>query len=308
VPQPHHRRALTVAAILAALAAPIAVAAQVSGPFPTAIVAVPNAPVALTTCHLEHASPISVRVDGSVVIANRTTHTLASAQVRFVFFDTENTRMDQEDIGLPLTAPVAPGDVSTARVDIMFQGTATLLSRVSCRIESANFSAGKHWTYGQRWPEKLIPIRKEAMSFSGGEGRGATAAQRVTPAAARVQVTVTNAWTDTVAGVLYVHDALAIVGRDAPTILRPSDLTLTVALANGATKTYQAMNGSAPTYLKLNPLGDTPTTAYEVDPTADMGRIGALTIPPHGTVTTTVTFAIPDPIAASATYRDVGLQ
>lgn len=301
------RRTASAVAILAALTIPINADAQVVGPLPTGVVTVPNAPVVVTACNLEHGGPNYVRVDGTVVIANRTTHALASAQVRFVFFDSENARMDQRDILLPLSSPVASGDTATARVDVSFSGTATLLARVSCRIHSANFSANKRWTYGQRWPEKLLPLHTEALSPSGGEGGAAGNMPRSAAAAPRVQIAVTNAWTDTVGGVTYVHDALSITGSDAPTMLRPSNLALTLTLANGSKKAYTGLEQPAPSYAKLNPLGSTPTTAYEVDPAADMGRIGTLTIPPHGTVTTTVTFAIPDPLAAGANYREVAV-
>jgi hypothetical protein len=298
--------ALSTAALLAVLvASPSAVLAQaipLDGDVPTRVVGVPNAPVALSACKLH--LTLGPGVQGNVVVTNRTTHALSAARIVLVEYDVENTRMDQQNLPLALADPVVPGDSASGNVVAGFRGDSRLLSRVTCRVQSAEFSANKKWTYGQTWHEKLVPLPTEQASYGGGKE---TAPRRVA-AAPHVQVAVTKTWTDTLDGVLYVHDALAIVGSEGTVTLHPSDLTLTVPLANGARKTYIGLAQAAPTYQRLNPFGSSTTTVPEVAPAEDFGRIGMMTVPPHGSVTTTVTFAIADPVAPDATYREVSLR
>lgn len=298
------RRAFVAAAVLLALASPMSALAQSDG-IPIAVVPVPNAPVAITSCR-KNAWLYTV-------VNNRTTHGLLSIAVDIRYFDQDNTLVGEAKPSNAISPPVDGGENTIVQLDPSagFSEPASAIVRATCRIQSATFTSNKKWTYGQRWTDKLLPPRHASANDVGQEPQSGLAPSRSAPAPTqrpRVHIAITSAWTDNVNGVLYVHDALAITGGDTPATLQPSDVVLTLTLANGASKTYAAMDQPAPTYAKLNPLGDTPTIAYEVDPAADFGRIGPMTIPPHATVTTTATFMVPDLVSANATYRDVAVQ
>jgi hypothetical protein len=124
-----------------------------------------------------------------------------------------------------------------------------------------------------------------------------------------VAITVTNAWNDMVNGALFVHAAVRIDGAAQDANLAPTQFALTMRLANGAKKVYAAMSRSAPTFQKLNPLNvNTTTTAYEVDPKEDLGSIGSIIVPAHGTVHIVVTFEVDDTIADPNDNRQIILQ
>ena len=112
-----------------------------------------------------------------------------------------------------------------------------------------------------------------------------------------------------VQGALFVHAALDIQGGSTDANLTPNMLMLTMQLSNGAKKSYGAMTQAAPTYQKLNPLGQTTQTAYEVDPKDDLGAIGSIIVPAHGTVHVIATFFVgTDVVADPTSNRQVALQ
>jgi len=124
-----------------------------------------------------------------------------------------------------------------------------------------------------------------------------------------ITFTVTNAWNDTVNGTLFVHDAIAITGGADDVTVQPGDFALTMQLANGAKKSYGSMTEAAPTYQKLSALSpNNLTTAYEVDPKDDLGSIGPITVPAHGSVHVIITFQVPDTVAAPTDNRAVSLR
>ncbi len=301
---PPLRRVVSGVAVLAALvaaAAPVRADEQIlNGNLVGA-----GAPFAVTKCVVAHSE--SFWHGGTVTVVNRTRHQLLAAGVALRMYDAENTLIGQTSVSLPVTTPVASDDVAAYEVGFGVSMTEPIsaVARVDCRPANATFTGNKKWTYGQTWPEKLLPLPTARHDAGEGEGTRNTGAVRTKP---HVQVAVTRSWTDTLDGVLYVHDALAIVGSEGTVTLRPSDLTLTVPLANGARKTYAGLAQAAPTYQRLNPFGSATTTVPEVAPAEDFGRIGMMTVPPHGAVTTTVTFAIADPVAPDATYREVSLR
>jgi hypothetical protein len=305
VQHPPLRRVLSVATVLTALVVATPASAQVVDGIPTSVVATPNAPLAITSCKVgRNIGPYGDPLNA--VVVNRTTHAALSVGVQVRYYDQDGTLVGQGAPTRTLDAPLAGGD------DVVLQFSSgadlseprTAIVRATCRLQSVVFTGRKKWAYGAAWTEKLVPLATEQASYGGGKG----AAPRQVAVAPHVQVAVTKIWTDTLDGVLYVHDALAIVGSESTVTLRPSDLTLTVPLANGARKTYAGLQQAAPTYQRLNPFGSSTTTVPEVAPAEDFGRLGTMTIPPHGAVTTTVTFAITDPVARDATYREVSLR
>jgi len=121
-------------------------------------------------------------------------------------------------------------------------------------------------------------------------------------------ITVTNAWSDTFNGAILVHDTISVTGGSADTTLTARQFALTMSLANGARKTYFGLTQAAPTYQKINPLGSTTMTAYEVAPKSDLGGLGSIVVPSHGNVTVTVTFVVPDALTNSSDNRSVVLR
>ena len=306
-----------VASVVAGVAAalfPIIAFAQSSlddrAPMATSIVAVPNAPITLTTCKLQKYGMYRDTWVGNVVIANRTKHLGASARVMLVAYDGENTRMDQHSLEITYAEPVASGESmsSPLRVEFQVQGREALIARVSCRVQSATFSGNRIWSVGQKWPEKLLPLHSETLSTTDGGGGGGAAAPRPTASTQRAAIVVTNSWNDVVNGVTFVHVALSLSAGDAPAVVRPADVQLTMSLANGLQKTYSALSTSAPTYQKLNPLGSTTVTAYEVTPSEDFGRVGTVTVPAHGEGRVIATFAVADALANPTNNRAVSLR
>lgn len=283
------------------------------------IVNVPNSPIVITACKLGRNGGA---VAGPVVIGNRTKHSLVQVQIVYAFYDNENTRMYQETSQMSFREPVLSGETYSAQQgDIYFRGPSQLLTRVTCRVQSADFSANKHWQYGQRWNEKIVPIVTEetaslqsdvdehaSSSVASANSRGSS--QKVGKAVSPpVTITSTNGWNDTVDGNLLVHVALDVQGGTTDSTITPANLLLTMALANGGKKQYAALPVSAPTFQKMNPLGNTTTTAYEVDPKEDLGRLGSVIVPAHGSVKIVATFLVGSDVVANASdNRQVGLK
>ncbi len=139
-------------------------------------------------------------------------------------YDADNTLIGQTSVSLHITTPVASDDNAAYKVEFGVNMTEPIsaVARVDCRPANATFTGNKKWTYGQTWPERLLPPATAQHEAGEGEGARNTSAMRTRP---HVQVAVTKTWTDTLDGVLYVHDALAIAGSDGTVTIRPSDLT-----------------------------------------------------------------------------------
>ena len=124
-----------------------------------------------------------------------------------------------------------------------------------------------------------------------------------------IDFSVANAWNDTANNGLLVHDALVIRGGNSDFTVYPQDFRLTMQLATGAKAAYTALAHAAPTYQKINPLNpQTTTTAYEVDPSNDLGALTFVMVPAHGTVNVTVTFYVPDAVANSGDNHAIAYQ
>lgn len=105
-----------------------------------------------------------------------------------------------------------------------------------------------------------------------------------------------------------MHDSVTISGGDSDRHVRSSDFLLTLPLAGGAKKSYVGLTQAAPLYSKVDALTGNSVMAPSIDPAIDLGRIGDIIVPAHGNVTTTVTFAVADPIADKSAIRSIALK
>jgi len=284
--------------------------------WPTRIEPSPNAPVVLTRCTsyplqamMGSGSPIGVSD-----AVNRSNKFLISYTIRWTLYDHEGSVMGQSTFVYSPKESLAPGDALRAQnvqlagafSNIQTTEPLSALGSVSCRLQAATFEGNREWAYGKPWNGKLSPLPRPELAANGG-GDGAPTQTNGAPP--RFGLNVTNAWNDMVQGSLVVHCAIDIQGGSSDATLTPQMLVLTMQLANGAKKTYGAMTQAAPTYQKLNPLGQTTQTAYEVDPKNDLGAIGSIIVPAHGAVHIIATFLVgTDVVADPNANRQVALQ
>ena len=104
----------------------------------------------------------------------------------------------------------------------------------------------------------------------------------------KIALAVSNTWNDSVNGKLIVHVAIDVQGGDADAQVQPRNLMLTMASADGAKKAYRALTQTAP----ISPLGNQTQTAYEADPKDDIGGLGSVIVPAHGTAHIVATFLL----------------
>jgi hypothetical protein len=159
---------------------------------------------------------------------------------------------------------------------------------------------------------KVVPsglVMGGGGAASGGRPAAANAAAAPARTATPFTYVVTNAWNDSVNGVLFVHDAIAITGGDNDVTLQPDDFVIAMHLANGALKKYPSMTQPAPKYQKYNPADiQNPLLVPEVDVKEDLGSIGTMTIPAHGSVRIVVTFQVVDSVANPQDNRTISLR
>lgn len=127
-------------------------------PYPVQVVPVPSAPIAMPSCKsvFDVLGPIM-----TFTIANRTRHQLLKFTVRVKEYDSDNTPIGGGDIERSLDQPLAAGDtnVYTAlRAPMPGAEGLKAISRITCRVESAEFTGRRAWAYGQKWPEPLEPL------------------------------------------------------------------------------------------------------------------------------------------------------
>lgn len=276
----------------------------------TSIVKTAAAPIQITKC--------STATSGRVVanIRNLTTSFLLNYEIRWTPYNHAGDRIGKLDQFQQPTTALAPGDEVTGD-DTYIGGVLTepysALGRVTCRLQSAKFEGGKSWSYGHVWTGKRIKPTVDDTSDAGDRSRLSPGTLQTSQGEARdrrsLDVHVTNAWNDTLAGNLFVHVALDVMTKGKESSMVPSMLRLKMALSNGGTKSYPAMPVSAPTYAKLNPLGSSTTTAFEVDPKEDLGRLGSVTIPAGGVAHVVATFLIgSDSVSNANDNRTVTVQ
>lgn len=221
---PPLRRVLSVATIFTIIVVAAPAPAQVVDGIPTSVVATPNAPLAITSCKVgRNVGPYGDPLNA--VVTNRTSHAVLSVGVQIRYYDQDGTLVGQGAPTRTLEAPLAGGDDAALQFSsgADLSEPAAAIVRATCRLQSATFTGNKKWTYGRTWTEKLLPLKTAQREAGEGEGARSTGAVRTRP---HVQVTVTRTWTDTLDGVLYVHDALAIAGSpDGPAReRRPQDV------------------------------------------------------------------------------------
>ncbi len=290
---------------------------------PTTIVRVANSPAEITRCQLTRAGGSGVY--GTVVVQNRTRRQMGDIRVTLTAYDVEVTKMDIEHVSSSPAELVPPGDTDPYKVNVGFNlsGQERFLARISCRIESAQFSGyPQAWTTAKRWPETLLPMSAPSKPNDGMQNdrsgdtsqesltAGAQSSYRAVKSAAppKVTIAVANAWNDVVSGLTLIHDTVVITGGDVDTQVRGNNFVLTMSLASGAKKLLPGITQQVPQYAKIDPRTGNNVMAYEVAPAEDLGALGTIIVPAHGTVRTTVTFITQDPLANANDNRAVTLQ
>ena len=285
---------------------------------PTTVVPVANAPIALSNCKLMiHSGPGVNAMYGSVNVLNRDSAYLESAVVRWTLYNHGGEHMGQGNYEYKFGDHVAGGEVATTTsgFDVSRNDSVEAIGRVTCRIDSAKWEGNRTWKFGRAWSGKLLPVPSapagreyDDRAMNAGSALSEPTPKRrthalVLPSANANDFTIltTNAWNDTVDGNMLVHVALDVQGGNHDGTLTPQSISLIMALANGGKKAYTAIPVGAPTFQKINPIGNTPTIAYEVDPKEDLGRIGSLIVPAHGTAKIVATFLIGRDVVANAT-------
>lgn len=106
-----------------------------------------------------------------------------------------------------------------------------------------------------------------------------------------------------------VHVAIDVKGSAKEFTLRPNNVSLKLALANGAKKSYPAMAQAAPSYEKMNALTREMVVTSEVDPKDDFGRLGSIIVPSNGIVHVTASFIVgSDVLANPKDNREVSIR
>ena len=223
--------------------------------------------------------------------------------------------MGQKDDYFTFDSDLAPGDSAlktNAYLGVSLTEPMSSLSTWHCRVQAAKFEGGKSWEYGHApWRGRLSPLPKpESFAPSAGNGeRAYSSSNRQGPASPKIAFTVANAWNDTTTSGTIVHVTVDLKGGAQEATLRPADVTLKLALANGAKKAYDAMTQPAPSYQKINALTNQMVTTAEVDPKSDLGGLGSIIVPPNGSVRVTASFLIgTDALANPNDNRDVSIR
>lgn len=261
-----------------------------------------TSPVTLTRCHVKHAPAFfdGLAFNGT----NRTNHQLLSYAVTLRFYDAEQAPIGATTITDYPPAPVMPDDTApyvAAGIAMSLSEPASAVSRVTCQVTAAAFTGNRVWSPHTTWPEKLRPLQQQL-----GDAPPPDHTKRnVVTNAAPIGVFVANAWNDAFTGGTIVHAAVVLAGGTVEKQVRPTDLMLTMYLANGGRRRYAGMAQPAPQYQRTNALLSTTTIAYEVDPAVDLGRMGSIIVPAHSNVRVTVSFYVADPVANANDNRNV---
>lgn len=248
---------------------------------------------------------------------NRSSHSLIDGSVEYRFFDRDNTQIGRTAYTYTPSETLSPQDTGTFNNNYIYVNLSepvSAVSRVTCKLTGAHFTGRLTWKSGSAWQGgPLSPVPKteaarddaaiSANQTAAGPSSGAGAGRR-----SSLKFEVEKAWNDVVRDGMWVHDALIIHGGENPVTIRPADFVLTMALANGAQKTYPGLATTAPTYQKYNAFTKETTTAYQIEPKTDLGRLGSLIVPAHADVAVTVTFAVPDQIADATANRQISLR
>lgn len=271
--------------------------AYADGPVRTSVIATPGAPVTLTHCTASLDMFADLSAGGSLI--NRSDVFLTSYVIRWYQYDHSGNLMMSEDHTYGFGTDLAPSDSASAgSIDLSGSNEPrSALSEVKCRLESAKFEGGLTWTYGRVWHRRLAPMPPAESQVESEPGSSAVTATAKDPQPrdlSGVGVTVANAWNDTVNGNLFVHVALDVRATTAEALITPANIILTMKLADGKNQIFTAMSNAAPTYQKLDPLGQNSTTktAFEVDPAEDLGKLEQVKLTAGSSSRIVATFAI----------------
>lgn len=293
--------------------------------FPTHIVAVPGSPVVITKCTVRALVDQMVGTGDPAVtndVYNRSSMHLVSYDILFTMYDHDGNVMGNPSFSFPPKNSIPPHDydegesskLAGAFSGIQLTEPISALSRVSCKIVGAKFEGNKIWTYGHAWRSKLgvIPV---ARAFSNDQStnnlngdRSKNQLSSSSRSIAAPQISVANAWTDTLNGSNYVHDSVTINSGDTERHVTASNFMLTVSVSGGAKKSYMGMTQASPMFTKINPLTGNNMPAPSIDPATDLGRIGEIVIPAHTNITTTVTFGLADIVIDKSDIRNIVLK
>lgn len=279
-----------------------------------------GAPVTMTACRSGDYGLVGIYwgFPIHVNLVNRTRYSMISATIAYRAFDVSNEQIGQSTNVISPVELLPSDDTGTyATGAIMGLSEPTnAVAHVTCRVVGATFTGRKTWSTARRWSEKLRPMTSPDTGEPANSRGGNQATSRSRLASMRNSVSlpmqVTNAWDDTLNGTLFVHDTVVVSGGNSDVTLAPSSFVLAINLANGGRKSYPALSTSAPAYSKFNVAANNgaggDVMVPEVDPSSDLGRLGSITIPAHGSATVTVTFAVTDPVADPKSNRNVTLR
>jgi hypothetical protein len=246
---------------------------------------------------------------------NRSAHSLLSVTIRFQFFDEEGV------IGQALfqASPgdmLASGDSSlfTDQLNKPFSDPDGVLRYTTCRVESATFTRGRTWRYGQHYSEKLLPVAVE-HGHTGSpdslaperQGDGPSIGSNATSPSlvAKIgQFWMTNVPANLPNPGSFVHVRVTL---NSPSVLdvSPADFRISMTLPNGATKIYSPLSQPAPRVLRggfLSYTGDAIELGPSVAPDEDFGAIGKMSLKPNVPVSTVLTYQIDQPESADAVH------
>jgi hypothetical protein len=256
------------------------------------------------------ASPVAVRacnIDGparQTTIYNRTQYTVRAFSERWVAYDAGGSALGAQTIDYTPSSPLASGATvgyeGTVPDAAFTSGSVSAIARFSCALVAATFGSGARWSPGQHWPGKLLSLTPSPASAPKPNAVGA--------APGGMSFKVINAWNDFHPDGNFVHDTLLISGGDRDVTIKPSDFVLRVILANGGLGEYTGLTKAAPSFDRElpNPFATpSPLWVPEVDPNFDLGALGSVIVPAHGTVKVTVTFVLPEPLHNPTGNRDV---
>jgi hypothetical protein len=254
-------------------------------------VAVSNAPIQVTKCSS----------DGNrryTNVFNRTSESLKSFTERWIAYASGGKKVGAEDLEFDIDS-LASGDSGGYDQNVptaAFTTGSGTVARFTCTIVAADFGDGTHWSSGKTWHGDLLPL----VAATNGRGTGSSNESN-----GRLKFAVIKSWNDFSPGQYVVHDTLMITGAAGPTTISADRFVLNVTLANGGMQQFVGLTKAAPTYSKFNYFTKTNADVGEVNPSEDLGALGSLIVPPHGTVIVTVSFIISAPLADPDANRNV---
>ena len=275
----------------------------------SSIISSRTAPLALTRCSVD-----SQYINGyhtSVNVYNRSTRGMIDFTIEYRFYDRENVQIGSTIHGsrsyFSPNGVTEPGDTATVPIGIGVDlaEPPEAVSRVTCRLYSAAFTGRSSWRYGQVWHGGPLSNPPSATTSQSSQhnvpGRSAIAGPK------SWTFDVAEGWNDKTQVGLFVHDTIVIHGGDADATVRPENFHLRMDLSNGSKKSYSALNQQAPQYTKYGALAGGNTLAFQVDPQQDLGKLGTLIVPAHGTVRVTLTFFVNDSVENASANREITL-